>query len=141
MSGCLKVGGAWIERRCFEKVVVSWFVEQRLDVMLKRVVASARIVEELEPPLRRQRQRFVKQSFDVQPVLWIHRTPGRRGLIVAYRAARESLLPGTASTTRKAALSRHHRHETVRQRVADVGHRGQKSILSVDHIERRLWRL
>src|SRR3954469_488344 len=86
MSGCLKGGGAWIERRCFEKVVVSGFVEQRLDVMLKRVVASARIVEELEPPLRRQRQRVVKQSFDVQPVLSIHRTPGRRGLIVAYRA-------------------------------------------------------
>ena len=49
MSGRLKVGDAWIERRCFEKVVVSGFVEQRLDVMLKRVVASARIVEELKP--------------------------------------------------------------------------------------------
>src|SRR5580765_3938520 len=98
MSGCLKVGGAWIDGGCFEKVVVNGLIEQRLDVTLQRVVASARIVEELEPPLRRQRQCFVKQSFDVQPVLWIHRTPGRRGLMVAYRATCEGLQPGTAST-------------------------------------------
>ena len=36
------------------------------------------------PALRRQRQRFVKQSFDVQPVLWIHRTPRQRGQMVVY---------------------------------------------------------
>ena len=141
MGRWLKAGRAWIERGLLEKVVGRGFIEQRLDVALKRLVSGARIVEELGPALRRQRQRFVKQSFDVQPVLWIHRTPSKRDQMVAYRAAREGLPPGCISTPEKTAVSGHQRHKAVRQRVPDVGHRRQKSIFRVDHIERRLRRL
>src|SRR5689334_209385 len=101
----LKVGGAWIERGRLEKVVVSGLVEQRLDLVFERVVAGARVVEKFEPALGRQRQRFVKQPLNVQPVVWIHRTPGKRGLMVAYPAAREAL-PGTASTPKRPPFQR-----------------------------------
>ncbi len=72
--GVLTAGRAWIERRLLEKVVGGGFIEQRLDVALERLVSGARIVEKRGPALWRQHQRFVKQPFDVQPVLWIHRT-------------------------------------------------------------------
>jgi hypothetical protein len=80
-----------MEGGLLEKVVGKGLVEQRLDLVFERVVAGARVVEELGPALRGQRQRFVKQSFDVQPVLWLHRTQLERDLMVAYRPSRERL--------------------------------------------------
>ena len=124
-----------------EKVVGGGFIEQRLDVALERLVSGARIVEKRGPALRRQRQRFVKQPFDVHPVLWIHRTRRSREQMVPYQAAREGLPPGCISTPEKTAVSGHQRHKAVRQRVPYVGHRRQKSTFRVDHIERRPRRL
>ena len=77
----LKASRAGIERGVLEKVVGRGFFEQRLDFALERLVSGARIVEKRGPALRRQRQRFVKQSFDVQPVPWIHRTPRPDGSV------------------------------------------------------------
>jgi hypothetical protein len=90
-GGWLKAGRIGMEGGLLEKVVGKGLVEQRLDVVFERVVAGTRIVEELSPAFRGQRQRFVKQSFDVQPVLWRHRTQLERDLMVAYRPSRERL--------------------------------------------------
>src|SRR5207247_8478647 len=90
-GGWLKPGRIGTEGGLLEKVVGRGLFEQRLDVVFERVVAGARIVEELAPALRGQRQRFVKQSFHVQPVLWIHRAQPERYRRGAYRPARARL--------------------------------------------------
>ena len=90
----VQASGARIERRLLEKVVGAGFIEQRLDVAFEALVSSAGIVEKRCSPMRGQRQRRMKQPFDVQPVLRIHRTRPVCRLMVAYQAAREGLPPG-----------------------------------------------
>ncbi len=65
----------------------------------------------------RQRQRFVKQPLDVQPVLSIHRTPSERHSMVAYRAGREWVQLATASTPERPPFQR-----TIATKPCDSGY-------------------
>jgi hypothetical protein len=79
-------------RRLFEEVI-GGFVQKRLDISFEGVVSSAGIAEKCSARVRGEFKRRMKQPFDVEPVLRIHRTPAARP-DANVQAAREGLPPG-----------------------------------------------
>ena len=71
-AGCRQACVGGIGRRLLEEVFGGGLIEQRLDFAFERLFARAGIIEKRASPIRGQRQRRVKEAFDVQPVLSVH---------------------------------------------------------------------